>query len=151
MMVKVRSLEVYCFRDIFVFVMYYVCVTSGPSLLTQSTYRLYDSHASLPSLVSYIPLILGVHSFCSKVQNRTDNTSTQQIIEALRKYERELKVLKSETADSKKQSTKALKKVDSLEREVRQIRALFEGRDSSSGASIKSRLSSADEGQQVCS
>ena len=58
-------------------------------------------------------------------------------------------MLKSETAESKKQSTKALKKVDSLEREVRQIRALLEGRDSASGASIKSRLSSADEGQQV--
>ena len=54
--------------------------------------------------------------------------------------------------DSKKQSTKALKKVETCEREMRQIRALLDGRDTGSGASIKSRLSSAGEGdirQQV--
>ena len=55
-------------------------------------------------------------------------------------------------SDSKKQSTKALKKVETCEREMRQIRALLDGRDTGSGASIKSRLSSAGEGdvrQQV--
>ena len=66
-------------------------------------------------------------------------------METLRKYEREIKVLKSETSESKKQSNKALKKVESCEREMRQIRALLEGRDTGSGASIKSRLSSTDE------
>ena len=53
-------------------------------------------------------------------------------------------------SDSKKQSTKALKKVEALEREMRQIRALLEGREGGSGASFKPRL--ADEGdirQQV--
>ena len=36
-MVKVRSLESILFQDIFVFVMYYVYVMSGPSLLLEST------------------------------------------------------------------------------------------------------------------
>ena len=67
----------------------------------------------------------------------------------MRKYEREIKTLRSELSDSKKQSTKALKKSETLEREIRQIRALLDG---GSGASLKSRLSSAGEGdvrQQV--
>ena len=47
-------------------------------------------------------------------------------------------------SDSKKQSTKALKKVEGVEREMRQIRALLEGREGGSGASFKPWL--ADEG-----
>ena len=58
--------------------------------------------------------------------------------------------MKSDVSDSRKQSTKALKKVEALEREVQQIRALLEGRETGSGASLKPWL--ADEGdvrQQV--
>ena len=75
-------------------------------------------------------------------------------MESLRKNEREIKVLKSETTESKKQSNKALKKVESLEREIKQIRALLDGKEPGSGASIKSRLSSTEDGdlrQQVSS
>ena len=43
-MVKVRSLESMLFWDIFVFVMYYVYVTSGPSLLTESTDSMIIAH-----------------------------------------------------------------------------------------------------------
>jgi chromosome segregation ATPase len=71
-------------------------------------------------------------------------------VEAVRKCEKEIKGLKSELSDSKKQSTKALKKVEALEREMRQIKAALEGREAGSGASFKPRLS--DEGdirQQV--
>ena len=71
-------------------------------------------------------------------------------MEAVRRCEKEIKGLKSDVLDSKKQSTKALKKVEGLEREMRQIRALLEGREGGSGASFKPRL--ADEGdirQQV--
>ena len=70
-------------------------------------------------------------------------------MEAIRKCEKEIKGLKSELSDSKKQSTKALKKVETLEREVRQIKALLEGREAS-GASLKPRLSDeSDTRQQV--
>ena len=71
-------------------------------------------------------------------------------MEAVRRCEKEIKGMKSDVLDSKKQSTKALKKVEGLEREMRQIRALLEGREGGSGASFKPRL--ADEGdirQQV--
>lgn len=72
-------------------------------------------------------------------------------MEALRKCEKEIKGLKSESSDSKKQSTKALKKVETLEREMRQIRALLEGREAGSGASFKPRLADeSDIKQQVC-
>ena len=71
-------------------------------------------------------------------------------MEAVRRCEKEIKGLKSELSDAKKQSNKALKKVEALEREVKQIRALLEGREAGSGASLKPRL--LDEGdvrQQV--
>ena len=58
--------------------------------------------------------------------------------------------MKSELSDAKKQSNKALKKVETLEREMKQIRGLLEGRETGSGASLKPRL--LDEGdvrQQV--
>ena len=71
-------------------------------------------------------------------------------MEVVRKCEKEIKGLKSDVSDSKKQSTKALKKVETLEREVRQIRALLEGRETGSGASLKPRLSDeSDVKQQV--
>ena len=71
-------------------------------------------------------------------------------MEAVRRCEKEIKGLKSEVSDSKKQSNKALKKVETLEREMRQIRALLEGRESGSGASFKPRLSDeSDVRQQV--
>ena len=58
--------------------------------------------------------------------------------------------MKSDVSDSRKQSTKALKKVDALEREVRQIRAQLEGREAGSGASLKPRLADeSDVRQQV--
>ena len=71
-------------------------------------------------------------------------------MEAIRKCEKEIKGLKSDVSDSKKQSTKALKKVETLEREIRQIRALLEGRETGTGASLKPRLSDeSDIRQQV--
>ncbi len=71
-------------------------------------------------------------------------------MEAVRRCEKEIKGLKSDVSDSKKQSTKALKKVEALERDVRQIRALLEGREAGSGASFKPRLSDeSDTRQQV--
>lgn len=72
-------------------------------------------------------------------------------MEAIRKCEKEIKGLKSELSDSRKQSNKALKKVETLEREMRQIKTLLEGRETSSGASLKPRLSDeSDVRQQVC-
>ena len=71
-------------------------------------------------------------------------------MEAVRRCEKEIKGLKSDVSDSKKQSTKALKKVEALEREVRQIKALLEGREAGSGASLKPRLADeSDVRQQV--
>ena len=37
-------MKVYCFRDIYVYVMYYIYVTSGPSLLIESV----DSVIGIP-------------------------------------------------------------------------------------------------------
>ena len=71
-------------------------------------------------------------------------------MEAVRRCEKEIKGLKSDVSDSKKQSTKALKKVEALEREVRQIKALLEGREAGGGASLKPRLADeSDVRQQV--
>lgn len=67
----------------------------------------------------------------------------------LQLYERDIKALKSELSDTKKQSAKTVKKLESIERELRQIKVMLERRDIGGGASGRSRSAAAGDTQQV--